>query len=124
MHDSGFHASVVGSNFGHRSIPLSAFPRILMGEAGQLAKVETKKGWGCRANGETGVLAPGAGLGMVPCSDLGALKKDDPYDKGLCCPPESGRRDEEPVAVTHATPLITQLCHLSHREGDLETPKL
>lgn len=29
MHDSGFHASVVGSNFGHCSIPLCAFPRIL-----------------------------------------------------------------------------------------------
>lgn len=87
MHDSGFHASVVGSNFGHCSIPLCAFPRILAGGAGQLAKRETKQGWGCRAKGEPEVPAPGAGLGMVVWSDLGALMGDD-LIRRVCCPRE------------------------------------
>lgn len=85
--------------------------------------METKKGWGCGARGSTEVLAPGARLGMVPWSNLRAPKKDDPQDKGLCCPAESGPSVGKLVARCCATPPITQLCQVSYREGDLETPK-
>ena len=37
---------------------------------------------------------------------------------------KSGPRVGKSVALTLATPLVTQLCHLSYREWDLETPEL
>lgn len=86
--------------------------------------METEKEWGCRGRGRTEVLTPGAGLGMTALLGFGALKKDDAFNQGPCCPPESGLRVRKRVALTRATPLITQLCHLSYRERDLENPKL
>lgn len=65
---------------------LCAFPRILTGGGRPACQEGDQAGWWCRAKGEPKVPAPGAGLGMVAWSDLEALKGDDPYIKGLCCP--------------------------------------
>lgn len=109
---------------GHCSIPLCLSQNSnRRGQAG-LPRWRPKKSGGGRERGRTQVLAPGGGLGMTVLSGFGALKKDDAYNQGLCCPPESGLRVRKRVALIRATPLITQLCHLGYRERDLENPKL
>lgn len=37
---------------------------------------------------------------------------------------QNGLRVGKPVPLTLATPLVTKLCHLSSREGGLETREL
>lgn len=88
MHDSGFHASVVGSTFGHCSIPLCLSQNSNGRGQASLPRGTPSRGGGAGQKVNLRCRLQGQGwewwLGRI----LGTVKGDDPYTKGLCCPRE------------------------------------
>lgn len=86
--------------------------------------METKKGW-VAAGQEVGLSRlTGDQAGSGGLVRPGALKKEEPYGRGLHHSPEWPQGQETQGSDPCNPSVITQLCHLSSREGDLESPEL